>query len=377
MAASKKRRKLPEEDLEAAVADIINSPITRPNLSFLRPPAGAADEASKPVGDGPTPSGLNAGAAIAAAPAAILSEEATPMGVGDVGVVDGEPPAAPMTLWQAPELAAVFGPRRVSRIRQAEDALSRAERKVYDLLWGPANSAPGEYRLVHYSLQRVAAEAEMNIKTVRELIPRLIEKGFLRIEHEADVRRNLPTLYRVMGGAAVLDDQRRRQRLYVVKTGKGVFYVHPVTATLDPMVDLMAAPQGASHGCIPGGDSPQPGGDGTKPEGYDPKPMGVKSELSALSTRVGAAIRESLGIQPPDTLVAEMIAACQQNAVAATGEAATAEELIYFASTKAGAIARASNIRNHLAVLRKSVPECFSGESFRAYRTAARRRAAG
>ena len=34
--ANKKRRRLPEEDLAAAVADIINSPITRSNLSFLR-----------------------------------------------------------------------------------------------------------------------------------------------------------------------------------------------------------------------------------------------------------------------------------------------------------------------------------------------------
>jgi hypothetical protein len=37
-------------------------------------------------------------------------------------------------------------------------------------------------------------------------------------------------------------------------------------------------------------------------------------------------------------------------------------------------ILRSPNIRNHLAVLRKAVPECFLGESFRAYRTAAAQR---
>ena len=55
MAANKKRRKLPEEDLAAAVADIINSPITRSNLSFLRPlavpaPTESEQPASKPMG---------------------------------------------------------------------------------------------------------------------------------------------------------------------------------------------------------------------------------------------------------------------------------------------------------------------------------------
>ena len=46
MSAKKKRRQLPEEDLAAAVAEIINSPITRSNLSFLRPLAGPAPSES-------------------------------------------------------------------------------------------------------------------------------------------------------------------------------------------------------------------------------------------------------------------------------------------------------------------------------------------
>src|ERR1017187_1643034 len=69
MSANKKRRKLPEEDLAAAVADIINSPITRSNLSFLRPlatPASTENESPSPKpmglevtprGDGLTPMG--------------------------------------------------------------------------------------------------------------------------------------------------------------------------------------------------------------------------------------------------------------------------------------------------------------------------------
>src|SRR5438067_1435596 len=56
MPVKKTRRKLPEEDLAAAVAEIINSPITRANLAFLNPlpaPAPAVEEDaldSKPMG---------------------------------------------------------------------------------------------------------------------------------------------------------------------------------------------------------------------------------------------------------------------------------------------------------------------------------------
>src|ERR1700759_2817215 len=56
MPANKKRRRLPEEDLAAAVADIINSPITRTNLNFLRPlaPLPVASEPQEPM---PSPMG--------------------------------------------------------------------------------------------------------------------------------------------------------------------------------------------------------------------------------------------------------------------------------------------------------------------------------
>ena len=115
-------------------------------------------------------------------------------------------------LWQAEGLGAIFEEGRIRRIQRAQDALSLVEEKVYDLLWGTKNQRRDEFRLAHFSLQRISTEARINIKTVRLMIPRLIEKGFLAIEHEADVRRNIPTLYRVPSYALVLLDQRARNR---------------------------------------------------------------------------------------------------------------------------------------------------------------------
>jgi hypothetical protein len=78
-----------------------------------------------------------------------------------------------------------------------------------------------------------------------------------------------------------------------------------------------------------------------------------------------------LNVEPDDALLTGVIEVCHQNAIETTGEPATEEELLYFTASKARVISRAPNIRNHLAVLRKAVPECFLGESFRAYRAAA------
>ena len=119
-------------------------------------------------------------------------------------------------------------------IREAKDALSPVEQRVYGLLWNASDNSRTDFHLVHYSLQRVASEAHINIRTVRELIPRLIEKGFLRIEAEADVRRNIATLYRVLGPESVLADQRGRNRFHVARTGKGIVYAHPVAARFRP-----------------------------------------------------------------------------------------------------------------------------------------------
>jgi predicted transcriptional regulator len=304
-----------------------------------------------------------------------------------------QPPSAARTLWQAEGYGTFIEQSRVRRIYQAQDALSLVEEKVYDLLWGTKNQRKDDFRLVHYSLQRISSEARINIKTVRELIPRLIEKGFIHIEHEADARRNIPTLYRVSSYAAVLSDQKRRSRLYVAKTGKGVVYVHSVSAALATSTPTEPVPTPMGFEAAPMGVTPI--GLESKPTGAAPmgpmgvdvsKPMGFagtvslgsysdsKNRQTTTSPSVLAAlvkcIQDALGVEPDHALLTGIVEACHQNAIQTTGEPANDEELLYFTGSKARVIFKAPNIRNHLAVLRKAVPECFLGESFRAYRAA-------
>jgi predicted transcriptional regulator len=298
-------------------------------------------------------------------------------------------------LWQAEGIGTLFEQSRVRRIERAQDALSLVEEKVYDILWGVRNQRRDEYRLVHYSLQRLAGEARINIKTVRELIPRLIDKEFIRIELAADPRKNTATLYRVWSYSSVLALQRQKNRQYVVKTGKGVFYARAVKASLDAApfpLDDESGPMGVT----PAGAKSAPTGAEAAPAGASPtgpmggastKPMGsggtVSIDISEATTRQTSsstyaamigAIQSAFGTEPDSGLLDYMIADCNRNAVEATGEPARDEELIYFTQSKARVLARAPNIRNHMAVLRRALPECFCGEAFRIYRQAAEAR---
>lgn len=361
MSQSKKRPKPTEEDLEAAVADMINSPITRANLSFLRPTR-AENSEPEPAGPSPKPSGLlpdsSADLSSQPSPTVCLIEvnhpvvvesrpidiDPTPIGVETKhhgGVVQRQP------LWQAEGIGAVFEQSRVRRIQKATDALSKVEAQVYEMLWGtPALQSEG-YRLVHYSLQRIAIDSNINIKTVREMIPRLIDKGFLEIEHPADVRRNIPTLYRVWSDSSVLENQQQRDRMYVARTGKGVFYVHPIAVSIQ-----------------------------ARPGGYEPAPMGPSSSghqtehasSSPLIVSLAEIISQELGTSADTDALNSMVMHCHENATITTGEPATESELLYFTEVKARGIARSGNIRNHLRVLQRAVPSCFLGDTFRAFR---------
>jgi predicted transcriptional regulator len=340
----------------------------------------ALGDPAKATGEWPAPKPVERETVAAAGAGAAVAAEAS---------FPAPQPRAERTLWQAEKLGALFEASRVRRITLAQDALSLVEEKVYDILWGPRNLRRDEFRLVHYSLQRLSSDARINIKTVRELIPRLIDKGFVDIECEADPRRNTATLYRVWSYTSVLQRQRQRGRLYVVKTGKGVFYAFPVSASLEPAPTPMGL-ESAPIGVTPPGSDPSPMGPAPlAPVGAGaPRPLGAgaissidieleaekRQTSSATYAAIVAAIRDGFGVEADSSLVDAMLTECHRNAVATTGTEASDAELVYFAQSKVRALAGARNIRNHVAVLRRALPECFQGEAFRIYRKLAGRR---
>lgn len=317
--------------------------------------------------------------------------ETEPMGLGikPIGVSPSQ------ALFQAEHLGLLFPASRVKRIRLAQDALSHVEEKVYDLLWGVKNQSRDPYRIAEYSLQRIAHDGRLNIKTVRELLPRLVDKGFISVEREADVRRNKPTQYRVLSYSEVLADQRQRKRFWVVKTGKGVFYAHPVSVGVSITEEALAPePMGLDSG--PGGFGSTPSGFDessevhgdpvgfeSKPMGHDSKPVGLDTKPMGLGSKPGGLglspeglgalsklVREGLNVPPDEGLLRAMVLECRDRAEKATGTPAAEEEILHFAAAKIRVLRHSSNLRNPLAVLKKAVCECFSGQPFVEYRQA-------
>lgn len=252
-----------------------------------------------------------------------------------MGVDTGSLPQA----WIAEQLGTIFDVRRVRRIERATSALSAVELSVYRLLWSQQPGSGAEpHRMAQFSLNRIATETKVNIKTVRELLPRLIEKGFIEVAIEADAKLGIPTTYRVWSEVVLLERLEASGRRHFVKTGKGVFYAHPAGQ----------GPAGPVH--------PEPMGVGSIPQPVITKPMGVgEKPMDALAQ----ICRTEFGTDPDPGDLAAIVEECRQRA-RASGSALTEPELIYFAESKARVIARASNIRNHFAVWRKALPECFA-----------------
>jgi hypothetical protein len=90
----------------------------------------------------------------------------------------------------------------------------------------------------------------------------------------------------------------------------------------------------------------------------------------ALLAALAGTVREILRREGDSALLTSMVEACHEHAIESTGEPASDDEVMYFTTTKARIIAESTNIRNHVAVLRKAVPECFVGEAFVAFRIA-------
>lgn len=374
--AAKRKQRQPNEDLEAAVAEILDNPIVKINLGFLNVGNAGSEDPSPLNGGDLEPSGydirpIGLDAIVAAGGAAferldpapfVVPERSSAMGVElkPMGVESlARAAASGQNMFLAEQLGTLFPAARVHRIRLAQDALSHVEEKVYDLLWGAKNQNRDAYRLSEFSLQRIANEGRLNIKTVRELLPRLVEKGFIAIEREADVRKNRPTQYRVWSYSEVLANQRRRNRFWFVKTGKGVFYASPVSVGVThddrPLQELK--PMGVEQDTV----------------GVSSKPMGV-GDMSILLAELSRSVRSGLGITPDERLLKSMVEECRHKAGLTDGELASDEEILQITEMKLRVLRRASSLRNPLAVLRKAVPECFVGQPLVEHRAAERAR---
>src|SRR5215472_13708986 len=137
------------------------------------------------------------------------------------------------TLWRAELNGALFPASRVKQIERAQDALTHAEECVYDFLWGTKNAARDDYRIAQAGYDRIAKAARVTKRNAALIVDRLIEKGFVRLENEADPLHRVARQYRVLSYRAALEELARIGRQFVVRSGNGVLFVRAVTRASD------------------------------------------------------------------------------------------------------------------------------------------------
>lgn len=289
-----------------------------------------------------------------------------------------------LSLFQS-EDGSLFPAKRARRIQLAQDALTHVEETVYDILWGSKTSSGDRSRAIRIGYDRLAALARINEKSVRNIIPRLIQKGFISILTPADPNRRLGTEYRVLSYSAVLEDQQQRGRHWIVRTGKGVFYAQPATASvstvgasstptvgvgLSPTVVVTKSPTVCLSPTVESTPTDTVGSAPTETVGATPT-VSIDNRLGT-ERQTSSAILAALNThgRGDDDAVHSLIRRCQRYAADAT-EA----EIVHFIHEKASVL-RSGRIDNPIAFLLVYVPKCFAGETLRLYREEQRRQQA-
>ena len=117
---------------------------------------------------------------------------------------------------------------RVRLLRHAAEALTPAERAVFDtlrsapaLIEGPAS------RTVRAGYDYLVKSTGLSRKTIQRIIDRLIAKQFIDIDQLADMYQRLGTVYRVHSLESVMCRLTRQGLTRIAKIGPGVAFVRP------------------------------------------------------------------------------------------------------------------------------------------------------
>jgi hypothetical protein len=141
-----------------------------------------------------------------------------------------------LEIWTAEGIGGAFPASRLRQIHDAQDALTATEQRVYDVLWGTKNAPTDRERIVTKGYDTTAKEARVTKRNIANIIHRLVSKGFLEVLAPPIVHgQRAPTTYKVLGYAAVLEDQKRKGRDWIIHTGRGIGYANRIFE-LQPMM---------------------------------------------------------------------------------------------------------------------------------------------
>jgi hypothetical protein len=210
----------------------------------------------------------------------------------------------------------------------------------------------------------LAKKARVDWRTVVRLVKRLLEKGYILVESMGDSTADgrIPTVYRVLSYGAILKAQREAGKLWVLKTGTGVFFarrwetvVSSSPSRVDSRslttVDSSSSPtvvsgavstvvSGAYHGVI-----------GIKTLGRE---AGKETATSPSSSAIVATALRNGGVPIDDDAADKIVASCQKESADATGD-----EIAHFARIVIATHGKNPKINNLVGLLISAVAKYF------------------
>jgi hypothetical protein len=268
------------------------------------------------------------------------------------------------SLWKAELNGALFPASRVKPIERAQDALTHAEECVYDFLWGTKNTARDDYRIAQAGYDRIAKAARVTKRNAALIVDRLIEKGFVRLETEADPLHRVARQYRVLSYRAALDELTLNGRQFVVRSGNGVLFVRAATVVVDPLTINPTTTVVADQPTTVVADQPTTVVATTTVTVVVDPTTTVVATTTLLDNKKEQAERQS------SSSLADV---CRKNGILLDDAAeriiqkrcrtydpiASNEEIAYFAEAKIDQLRQSRNIGNPVGLLMTAVPEYF------------------
>jgi hypothetical protein len=159
--------------------------------------------------------------------------------------------------WVSLSTGVIYDVSRVSRVDIAQQSMALGEERFYETIWRCAGSYTfhiiGESKHIHTFRAGVLALskiARLNIKTIKDLLPKLIEKKILTVIADGDVRTNLGKTYEIYSYEEILRRQEGSGLTFVIKNGRAVEFVQPGSALggVTPLV--------IQRGTAPRGETP-------------------------------------------------------------------------------------------------------------------------
>lgn len=272
------------------------------------------------------------------------------------------------------------GPTYRQKIREAidvQDGHSTGEQLLYQALWRSADFETEQTRLITIGYGGMHDLVKLDKTNCKKNILSLIQKLAVEVVGKYSVRKNHGNTYRVYSYSAILDRRKRAGMRYVVRAN-GVRFVTPSGVPLRDMT------KNSHTGFLPIGESYKshysPTGhpriaplldSPTSPIGdlqtaYKERELNNTENTTSSSSPLAPAylIHEITRILPAidHSAVESLWHNCRSRAADCK-----AEEVLYFVESKLPLIDR-GKVLNPIGFILSTVPRCFEGETFQAFR---------